>query len=40
MHKKQDDRLSLFHIMPNKKAAGNRGAKSEIIEANPQIIET
>jgi IS5 family transposase len=39
MRKKWDEQLSIFHVMPRNKVAVELGAISEIIEANPQIVQ-
>jgi len=39
MRKKWDEQLSIFHIMPRSQVARELEAISEIIDANPQIIE-
>jgi IS5 family transposase len=39
VRKKWDEQLSIFHVMSKNKVARELGAISEIIEANPQIVE-
>ena len=39
MRKKWDEQLSIFHVMPRNKLAVELGAISEIIEANPQVVQ-
>ncbi|MCX5905876.1 MAG: ISNCY family transposase [Deltaproteobacteria bacterium] len=40
MRKKWDEQLNIFHILPRNKVARELQGISEIIEANPQVVET
>ncbi|MCX5909756.1 MAG: transposase, partial [Deltaproteobacteria bacterium] len=39
MRKKWDEQLAIFHILPRNKVARELQGISEIIEANPQIVD-